>query len=59
MPTPAQMREQSRLCIEKGKKEPRLDRKRALARKALALAQLAEQIERDVTTQKKKREPIE
>jgi hypothetical protein len=46
-PTPAELREQSRLYRQAAEKETTVEFKRRLASHALALAQLAEKIERD------------
>jgi hypothetical protein len=46
MPTPAQLRDGSRLCVQAAEKEATPEIKRRLASHALALAQLAENIER-------------
>jgi hypothetical protein len=47
MPTPRELREQSHLFLKTAEKEPTLVIKRKLASHALALAQLAEKIERE------------
>ncbi len=46
MPTPAELRAQSRAYLEAAEKESAIDARRRLADHALSLAQLAEQIER-------------
>lgn len=48
MRTPAQLRSECRAAIRAGKNEPDLYLKRSMARHALAPAQLAEKIERDL-----------
>jgi hypothetical protein len=47
MPTPADLREESRLCRQAAQEEPDPKFKQLWANHALALAQLAEKIERD------------
>ena len=53
MPTPAELREQSRLYRKATDKEITLAIKRRLASHALALAELAEKIERDEAAREK------
>jgi hypothetical protein len=47
MPTPVELREQSRRYRQAACAEPELHLKRSLANHAFALAQLAERLERD------------